>query len=128
MLGAAGRVRAQSPTEAGTGAALPPAPSDETADVLHGISIPDPFRPLENSQRADVKAWIAAQDERARAYLGASPTRAKARKFLDAAARLSEDEHPGRNTARAIFRSSTTGCPTSAATACRTISPARAAR
>ena len=82
VLAATRPALAQVPADTAGATALPPAPSDQTADVLHGISVPDPFRPLEDVERADVKAWIAAQDQRARAYL-ATPTRDKARKFLD---------------------------------------------
>ena len=64
-------------------AALPPAPRDDTVDILHGTPVADPFRPLEDLKRADVKAWMAAQDDRARTAL-ATPTRARVRKYLDA--------------------------------------------
>jgi prolyl oligopeptidase len=46
---------------------MPPAPQDSTVDVLHGVTVPDPFRPLEDSARADARAWVAAQDRQARA-------------------------------------------------------------
>src|SRR5262245_28101986 len=36
------------------GTRLPPAPRDGTVDVLHGIRIEDPFRPLEDAERVDV--------------------------------------------------------------------------
>jgi hypothetical protein len=55
---------------------LPPAPRDGTVDILHGTTIPDPFRPLENAERKDVTAWVDAQDARTRAYLASLPTRA----------------------------------------------------
>ena len=32
---------------------------DGTVEVLHGRTIADPFRPLEDSTRADVRAWVA---------------------------------------------------------------------
>ncbi len=48
---------------------LPIAPSDDTVEVLYGVSIPDPYRPLEDSARADVKGWIEAQDARAHAQI-----------------------------------------------------------
>jgi prolyl oligopeptidase len=63
--------------------AMPPAPQDGSSDIFHGVTVPDPFRPLENSARADVRAWITAQDRAARAYLEALPSRQKLRKFFD---------------------------------------------
>lgn len=76
--------------QAATGAAagngnLPPAPSDNTVDTLHGISIPDPYRPLEDSARADVKAWIEAQDARTRALIDSWPIRRQLHNFMNAA-------------------------------------------
>jgi prolyl oligopeptidase len=83
LLAAARPLLAQT-TPAAPSAALPSAPSDETVDLRHGVPVPDPFRPLENASRADVKAWIAAQDGRARAYLNGRPSWHKARGFLEA--------------------------------------------
>ena len=64
--------------------ALPP-PRDNTVDILHGITIPDPFRPLESTERKDVAAWIDAQDARTRTDLGLLPTRAALQTFFNAA-------------------------------------------
>ena len=64
---------------------LPPAPSDGTADIFHGVSIPDPYRPLEDSTRADVKAWIEAQDVRTRALIDSLPIRKQLHEFVIAA-------------------------------------------
>ncbi len=41
----------------------PAARRDDTADVLHGERIADPYRWLEDEQSADTQAWIKAQDE-----------------------------------------------------------------
>jgi prolyl oligopeptidase len=62
---------------------LPPAPRDGTVELFHGVAVPDPFRPLEDSRRADVKAWVAAQDERTRAYLDKLAIRDPTRNFMD---------------------------------------------
>ena len=64
---------------------LPPAPRNGTVDVRHGTPVPDPFRPLENSERADVNAWIDAQDERTQGYLASLRTRGPVRRFFNAA-------------------------------------------
>jgi prolyl oligopeptidase len=85
LLAVAGGARGQTDPRDAAGPARPPrAPSDGTVDTLHGTKVPDPFRPLENSARSDVSAWIDAQDERTRAYLASLRTRAPVRKFFDA--------------------------------------------
>ena len=91
---------AQSPAPASAGAApgnagLPLAPRDGTVDVLHGVSIADPYRPLENMERPDVKTWIAAQDARARSFLDALPVRTQLHDFISAAMAYSRTTIPG---------------------------------
>jgi hypothetical protein len=44
--------------------------------------VEDPFRPLEDPTRADVQAWIAAQDRQARALLESNPVHARVLAFL----------------------------------------------
>ena len=63
------------------------APSDGTVEILHGIRVEDPFRPLEDPSRADVQAWIAAQDRQARALLESTPVHARVVAFLQASGR-----------------------------------------
>jgi prolyl oligopeptidase len=65
----------------------PLAPSDGTVEILHGIRVEDPFRPLEDPSRADVQAWIAAQDRQARALLESNPLHARVATFLKDAGR-----------------------------------------
>ena len=72
---------------AGRTTALPVAPSDGTVEILHGIRVEDPFRPLEDPSRADVQAWIAAQDRQARALLESNPLHARVVAFLQASNR-----------------------------------------
>src|SRR5262245_44619742 len=36
------------------------APSDATVEILHGVRIEDPFRPLEDQSRSDVQGWVLA--------------------------------------------------------------------
>jgi prolyl oligopeptidase len=80
---------AQSPSEASSSVGPAPlaAPSDGTVEVLHGIRVEDPFRPLEDTSRGDVQAWIAAQDQRARALLASNPVHAQVTEFLRASGR-----------------------------------------
>ena len=53
----------------------PTALRTDAADVLHGITVPDPYRWLEDAGSTDAKAWSAAQDSLAEAQLGALPGR-----------------------------------------------------
>jgi prolyl oligopeptidase len=81
MLIAAGSARAQALLA--TSDAMPPTPQDGTTDIFHGITVPDPFRPLEDGTRADVRAWVEAQDRQGRAYLESLPSRRTIRKYFD---------------------------------------------
>lgn len=59
-------------------APVPPAPPTRTvpvSDTLHGVAVADPYRWLEDANDPAVKAWSAAQNTRARAYLDAVPGR-----------------------------------------------------
>jgi prolyl oligopeptidase len=49
--------------------------ADEITDTLHGVSISDPYRWLEDEHAPEVQAWMAAQDEHTRAQLHALPGR-----------------------------------------------------
>lgn len=44
-------------------------------DTYHGVTVTDPYRWLEQGDDPQVKAWVAAQNARSRAYLDALPTR-----------------------------------------------------
>ena len=60
---------------------LPDVPTrrDDTVDVLHGVPIPDPWRWLEDGERAETRAWTDAQNARTEAYLSAVPGREELR-------------------------------------------------
>jgi prolyl oligopeptidase len=106
---------------------MPPAPQDGTTDIFHGITVPDPFRPLEDGTRADVRAWVEAQDQQGRAYLESLPSRRTIRKFFDSLLdypRVGIPQQHGTRTSPI----STTASPTSRAMACRSRWPLRAAR
>jgi prolyl oligopeptidase len=66
----------------GPDTSAPVAPSDGTVEILHGVRVEDPFRPLEDPSRADVQAWIAAQDRQARALLESNPVHGRVLEFL----------------------------------------------
>jgi prolyl oligopeptidase len=44
-------------------------------DTYHGVTVTDPYRWLEQGDDPQVKAWVAAQNARSRAYLDALPVR-----------------------------------------------------
>ena len=64
------------------GAAEPPRRDD--TEVIHGIEIADPFRPLEDPDRPDTRAWIEAQNARTDAVLGSLPGRDRLHRRLSA--------------------------------------------
>lgn len=55
----------------------PPTRTIDAKDVLHGVTVPDPYRWLEDASSPEVKSWMAAQDDLARKELGKLPIRAK---------------------------------------------------
>jgi prolyl oligopeptidase len=60
------------------GPATPPPPTrrDDLVETLHGHTIADPYRWLEDEHSPEVQAWMTAQDEHARAYLSSLRARA----------------------------------------------------
>jgi len=54
----------------------PPTPQRPVTDTYHGVKITDNYRWLEKDADPEVKAWSAAQNRYARAFLDAQPTRA----------------------------------------------------
>lgn len=53
----------------------PPAPSSDQADDYHGTLIADPYRPLEDSDAPEVRAWIDAQNRLTHGLLGETAAR-----------------------------------------------------
>jgi len=45
----------------------------ETSDIIHGVSVSDPYRWLEDGRSTEVIQWAEAQDLRARRYLDSLP-------------------------------------------------------
>ena len=65
---------------------MPTYPVSRTSDaveVLHGVTIPDPYRWLEDGQSADTRQWTDAQNALTRSYLDAVPARERIRTRLD---------------------------------------------
>jgi prolyl oligopeptidase len=59
--------------------AYPPALRAEVVDEYHGEQVADPYRWLEEPDTSATRAWIAAQNELAEAYLAEIPARARIR-------------------------------------------------
>lgn len=55
----------------------------EVADTLHGETIPDPYRWLEDGDSPETRAWTEAQNARTERYLAGVPARASIRGRLD---------------------------------------------
>jgi prolyl oligopeptidase len=54
---------------------IPKTRVDETKDTLHGVSIPDPYRWLEDQASPETRAWIDAQNAHSHALLDKLPGR-----------------------------------------------------
>ena len=63
--------------------APPATPRDATADVVQGVSVPDPYRWLENWSDPKVVAWSNSQNSRTRAYLDALPSEKPVKQELE---------------------------------------------
>lgn len=55
------------------GTPYPAARVDKTADTLHGVSVADPYRWLEDASNPEVKKWVDAEDELGRSKIEALP-------------------------------------------------------
>ncbi|NDD27859.1 MAG: S9 family peptidase [Proteobacteria bacterium] len=53
----------------------PSAPSAPQVDVIHGVKVADPYRPLEDPDSPATQRWIAAENGVTRAFLDAVPQR-----------------------------------------------------
>ncbi len=61
----------------------PPTPAGDEVEVLHGESISDPYRWLEQGDDPRTQAWTASQNALTESLLGAVPGRARIRARLD---------------------------------------------
>jgi protease II len=55
----------------------PAAPKSDQVDDYHGTKVADPYRPLENADSPESRAWIEAQNKLTFSYLKAIPERKK---------------------------------------------------
>ncbi|MCA9707902.1 MAG: S9 family peptidase [Myxococcales bacterium] len=63
------------PTTGGSALDYPPTRRQDIVETIHGRSVADPYRWLEDPENPDVQAWMQAQDELARKYLEGLPER-----------------------------------------------------
>ena len=61
----------------------PSTPVSEAVDILHGESIPDPYRWLEDGDSAETRAWTERQNSLTESYLRAVQGREEIRRRLD---------------------------------------------
>ena len=73
--------------------AIPPAaPSQPVTEMLHGVSVADPYRNLENVKSADTQAWLKAQGDYAAEQLNGIEGRAAIAARIEALAKASGDQ------------------------------------
>ncbi|MDO8364741.1 MAG: prolyl oligopeptidase family serine peptidase [Actinomycetota bacterium] len=68
-------------------APLAPAPASRRgaeADVYHGVTVPDPYRWLEDGESSEVAEWVASHNSRTSRALAARPTRGRWHERLSA--------------------------------------------
>src|ERR1700684_4202631 len=66
----------------GDGKCPPVTRKDSVVDVLHGVSIPDPYRWLEDQDSAETRAWLESENRCTEAVLRAVPGREQITKRL----------------------------------------------
>src|SRR5262245_36102287 len=55
--------------------AYPPARVDAAVETRHGVSVPDPYRWMEDLESEETKRWIGAQEELFRSFVEGVPGR-----------------------------------------------------
>jgi hypothetical protein len=76
------RHQAQRGSLSATAPPPPPTRRDDTAEVLHGVTVPDPYQWLEHDDDPEVTAWVRSQNAHTDAVLGALPGRARLHRDL----------------------------------------------
>jgi prolyl oligopeptidase len=71
---------------------LPVAPVQDTADVLHGVTVKDPYRGFENMRSTSTQQWLKAQGRHASEVLSRIPGRDAMQLRIEALAKSSGDQ------------------------------------
>ena len=66
----------------GIAVAPPPSAVEPVTEILHGVSVTDPYRWLEEQDSARTRRWIEEQTRYARSYLDNLPGRQKIRERI----------------------------------------------
>jgi prolyl oligopeptidase len=88
---------------------LPPTRTVDTAETLHGVTVADPYRWLENAATPEVQGWMSAQDAAARAALNALSFRESLKRRLTELGRVATLTVPVLRDGRLFHRSRPTG-------------------
>jgi prolyl oligopeptidase len=86
---------AQQPSSQRELAPPPPTPKHPVTNVYHGVKVVDDYQWLENSKSPEVRAWVKAENDRARAYLDANPDHDKIYNWLKALNHSTSPEYFG---------------------------------
>ena len=81
----------------------PPTKRVPVTETLHGVTITDPYRWLENQDSPETRAWLAEQDKFARHFLDAIPGREQIRKALDGLEKIDSLGAPTMRNGRYFF-------------------------
>ncbi|HPR64514.1 MAG TPA: prolyl oligopeptidase family serine peptidase [Thermoanaerobaculia bacterium] len=72
----------------------PPTRKEDRSEVMHGLTIRDPFRWLESGSSDEVKNWVAEQEKLTRAYLDNLPQRKALQERLELLWRYDDETPP----------------------------------
>src|SRR6266849_8932529 len=61
----------------------PPTPTEPITEIMHGVSVTDSYRWLEDQNSPRTRKWIEEQAAYTRAYLDAIPSRERIRKRVE---------------------------------------------
>lgn len=74
----------------------PQAPSDSTVYTVNGVTVEDPYRPLENDTSAATLAWVTAENKLTSDYLSQIPFREDIHRRLDVLNRYARQGMPSK--------------------------------
>jgi prolyl oligopeptidase len=82
----------------------PPTRRDSTQEVLHGVTVADPYRWLEDQNSPDTRAWITAQNAYTHELLDAWPGRGRLEKRLTELEKVERIRSPFERNGRFFYR------------------------